>query len=102
MAAMMKMEDEDEDGEEAKEPPPEEPEEEEEEEESEEESESESESESDNESVNEAEVCLVTMARLVTIKYLKIGTLETTYLKIRDQKRLARNTIEIIIIILQK
>lgn len=56
MAAMMKMEDEDEDGEEAKEPPPEEPEEEEEEEESEEESESESESESDNESANEAEV----------------------------------------------
>lgn len=59
MAAMMKLEDEDEDGEEPKEPPPEEPEEEEEEEEeeSEEETESESESGSECESVNEAEVC---------------------------------------------
>lgn len=58
MAAMMKMEEDDEDTEEAKEPPPEEPEEDEEEEETEEESESESESESDSESTNEADVVL--------------------------------------------
>ncbi|XP_055634638.1 titin isoform X2 [Toxorhynchites rutilus septentrionalis] len=55
MAAMMKMEDEEDDAEGQKEPPPPEPEEEEEEEETEEESESESESDSESESANEAE-----------------------------------------------